>query len=487
MPIGIGGAIIEIIAAGINLRGNYDAAVAYAAGDAVRAPNGRIYIATAATTAGTAPPAVPWALYSGQAGAAGSSYQVVYRRTTTNAAPPLPVGDAPAGWTAAPQGVDSDNPYEWVSIRTGRTGNWSAWSAPAIAYLDSGSSGLTEVETDTTITGDGTSGDPLKVANPYTDDDEAKLDAIPNQESGNANKYLGFDGSGNYSTLDAPSGGGGGGLTSVSTDGTIDGDGTSGDPLSLADDAVTSAKLASGAVDRPALDENSVSSDAIITTGSHRAGPGIRGALEDLTTTDRLPATAVRDLGTTAFLTAPDGTGNLAATVDTVQELLNAVDGLATGSGGLNQAAVDARIYTLVAAMLTGNTETGITVTYETSDNTIDFVVTGGGGGSTPAPATRYYGVSPDTAFAVTEYTAAPTTGVITPSAPAVNSYIAFAIPNDAADLSDIRQGSLQHRNQFTAFQRIPGTITLGGVAHKAWRSNQIQFPATIGANWYIS
>ena len=42
--------------------------------------------------------------------------------------------------------------------------------------------------------------------------------------------------------------------------------------------------------------------------------------------------------------------------------------------------------------MLTGNTETGITVTYQTADNTIDFVVTGSGG-STPPPLThqRYF------------------------------------------------------------------------------------------------
>ena len=39
-------------------------------------------------------------------------------------------------------------------------------------------SGLSDVSTDSTITGDGTSGDPLKVANPFTDADETKLDGI---------------------------------------------------------------------------------------------------------------------------------------------------------------------------------------------------------------------------------------------------------------------------------------------------------------------
>lgn len=38
-------------------------------------------------------------------------------------------------------------------------------------------------------------------------------------------------------------------------------------------------------------------------------------------------------------------------------------------------------IQDVVGAMLTGNTETGITVTYQDADGTIDFVVSGGGGG----------------------------------------------------------------------------------------------------------
>ena len=38
--------------------------------------------------------------------------------------------------------------------------------------------GLADVSTDSTLTGDGTSSDPLKVANPFTDDDETKLDGI---------------------------------------------------------------------------------------------------------------------------------------------------------------------------------------------------------------------------------------------------------------------------------------------------------------------
>ena len=41
-----------------------------------------------------------------------------------------------------------------------------------------GTSGLTSVATDSTITGDGTSGSPLGVANPFTDADETKLDGI---------------------------------------------------------------------------------------------------------------------------------------------------------------------------------------------------------------------------------------------------------------------------------------------------------------------
>ena len=120
-----------------------------------------------------------------------------------------------------------------------------------------GTGGITEVLTDTTITGDGTSGNALAVANPFTAADETHLDAVPavwaalttyadNAQvvySGKlyiANKAItGNAANDNPATAtsdwdESGSGSGGGGLSSVETDATITGDGTSGSALSVA-------------------------------------------------------------------------------------------------------------------------------------------------------------------------------------------------------------------------------------------------------------
>ena len=184
-------------------------------------------------------------------------------------------------------------------------------TATALEYKDAPSGGngggLSSVTSDTTLTGSGTSGDPLKVANPFTAADETKLDGIATgatrvtsirtdatisgngistnlsvanpftdaderkldgiaagaevnvqanwtatsgdafirnkptlgpqapSTSGNANKFLGVNSSATaLEYKDAPTGGGTTGLTSVSSDTTLTGSGTSGDPLKVA-------------------------------------------------------------------------------------------------------------------------------------------------------------------------------------------------------------------------------------------------------------
>lgn len=73
---------------------------------------------------------------AGAAGAAGAGVQFIYRRTAAAIQPTLPVSNPvdsiPTGWTANPSGVTSASKYEWWSQRTGKTGSWSAWSAPRI-------------------------------------------------------------------------------------------------------------------------------------------------------------------------------------------------------------------------------------------------------------------------------------------------------------------------------------------------------------------
>ena len=62
---------------------------------------------------------------------------------------------------------------------------------------------------------------------------------------------------------DETGGGGGGGLSTVATDATIDGDGSTGNPLGIADDAVTQAKLANNSVHAAQIGANAVGSSEI--------------------------------------------------------------------------------------------------------------------------------------------------------------------------------------------------------------------------------
>ena len=53
-----------------------------------------------------------------------------------------------------------------------------------------------------------------------------------------------------------------------------------------------------------------------------------------------------------------------------------------SGEGYITATLTDEQVQDKIGAMVTGNTETGITVTYQDGDGTLDFVVSGGGGGS---------------------------------------------------------------------------------------------------------
>ena len=132
---------------------------------------------------------------------------------------------------------------------------------------------IPSVASDSTLTGNGISGSLLSVANPFTDADETKLDGIEagaevnvGEEYTQAEKTK-LDGIEASATADQSGteivdaidatlgneawktpGEPGGGLTTVSTDSTIDGTGVSGNPLRLADDSVGTDKLADGAV-----------------------------------------------------------------------------------------------------------------------------------------------------------------------------------------------------------------------------------------------
>ena len=162
--------------------------------------------------------------------------------------------------------------------------------------------GLANVSSDGTLTGQGTTGDPLKVARPFTSGDENHLDALPAlwaagvhalgaQVSYAGKVYVCTDartaGDTDNPTIDTESwaevgSGGGGGLSTVETDATLTGDGSSSDPLKVAN---------------PFTDADESKLDGIEANATaDQTGAEIRDALQGLTGANRLAATAIKDL-----------------------------------------------------------------------------------------------------------------------------------------------------------------------------------------------
>ena len=117
------------------------------------------------------------------------------------------------------------------------------------------------------------------------------------------------------------------------------------------------------------------------------------------------------------------------------------------------------------------------------------------GGGSTPPPAqpaTFYYGLSDDANFAASEFTAVPTstnpaTGFAVTGATG-SQYIAFAVPSSEGDVTYISPNNPTSDNQFHQFSGTgqTGTVTLGGVLHKYWRSPLAGFARNNNRTWYV-
>ena len=192
-------------------------------------------------------------------------------------------------------------------------GRFEVYGTDSPIFTGTGSSGdgIAAVSSDSTLSGTGVSGSPLRVANPFTDADETKLDGIEagaevNDSAGEiVSKLEGLTGN---SRLEAsairnlPSGGGGG-LSSVSTDDTISGDGTSGSPLAVANPftAADETKLdgiAAGAEVNVQSDWNATSGDAqILNKPTIPAVPARAGAftVADETKLDGIEANATAD------------------------------------------------------------------------------------------------------------------------------------------------------------------------------------------------
>ena len=143
-------------------------------------------------------------------------------------------------------------------------------------------------------------------------------------------------------------------------------------------------------------------------------------------------------------------------------------------------------IQAALAAAVTGNTETGITVTHN-SDGTIDFVVTGGGG--TPVVADDvYFGLSADDTPEGSELTIAAANGVGTIPA-FVDMFMLIARLATEGDITSVVfSDDLSQTNQIGAFAKHADTVVPPGETEMfaVWVSNQLltqpaEAQATVG------
>ena len=104
---------------------------------------------------------------------------------------------------------------------------------------------------------------------------------------------------------------------------------------------------------------------------------------------------------------------------------------------------------------------------------------------------TNYAALKATNTFVAADFTAvgssaSSTTSAITVPAFAADSYLAFAIPDSQPDLTDIRETGSAF-SSFSSFERVAGTIMIGGEAHKVWRST-IEFLANSNAqSWTVT
>ena len=223
-------------------------------------------------------------------------------------------------------------------------------------YPQAGAGGITAINHDATLSGSNTGTDPLRVTNPFTDADETKLDGIeagaevnptdaeigdaafsnPPSDLTNPEKKAARD------AIGAGTGSGdGSGLSDVSTDSTITGDGTSGDPLKVANpftdaDETKLDGIEAGAEVNVQADWNqSTSSDdsfikhkpTLGTASAKDVGTGSgdvpvldsSGDIPD----SMIPAAIARDTEVTAAIEALKG--GAPADMDTLKELADAI------------------------------------------------------------------------------------------------------------------------------------------------------------------
>ena len=218
-----------------------------------------------------------------------------------------------------------------------------------------------------------------------------------------------FDGTANISLNNNAITNGAGYLTSVATS-------------NIADDAVTNAKIANSAVNTDQLETAAVTVDKLAnnaaTTDKIPDGNVTTAKIAD----DAVTYAKIQNVSATNRILGRDSSG--AGVIEEItpanlRTMLNVADGatnvtntnqLTNGAGFITATLTNEQVQDIVGGMVSGNTETGITVTYQDGDGTIDFVVgtlnqdtTGTSGGFTAGNASNLNsGTIPDGRFPAT-------------------------------------------------------------------------------------
>ena len=182
-----------------------------------------------------------------------------------------------------------------------------------------------------------------------------------------------------------------------------------------------------------------------------------------------------------AFNTA--GTELTLTLADSSTIVVSVPSALRTGTGsGVDTAGVNALIAAALTAAVTGNTETGIAVTYNAADGTFDFVIQ-----AAPQTHTNFVGITDGelSAVVIADFTVSGDTAALTIPAYQGSRRLLFARPASEADPSAVylyQSGNRNTVNQLSTFTKATSTLMLGGEAHNWWGNVGLQS----GAGGYI-
>ena len=326
--------------------------------------------------------------------------------------------------------------------------------------------GLTAVASDNTLAGTGTAGNRLSVANPYPGPPNAAQVSV--DDSGFNGNLASGDNTAQkaFAKIDGLSiSGGGGGLTSVASDDTLTGAGTSASQLSVANPFT--------ADDETKLD--GIAENATANTGniiSVTAGTGLTGGGTNAHVTLNVdnPFTAQDESKLDGI--AENATAN-AGTITGVQAGTGLTGGANSGTATLSVAINPLNANNIA---LTGGVEIMIYNGIGVVKTTLTALKAWLGGGGNPGTHKRYVGFKPEadganfiaSDFKSATLSASSETDFVTNPTFSGNHYMAYAIPSSQPAITIWQQQGTQFNSVSNLFN--VGTISLDGEDHVVYR-----------------